>query len=63
MLDTPVVGYVSVEKHEAARRVVESHFPGVLHYEDVQGITSEIVKQWSTGFTHVHLVIRPAIRA
>jgi len=57
VLNIPVVGYVSVEKHEAARRVVEFHFPGVLHYEDVQGITSEIVKQWSTRFTHVPLVI------
>ena len=27
-----VLGYVSVEKEAHARRVIESHYPGALHY-------------------------------
>lgn len=57
LLGIPVLGYASVEKHEAARRVVESHFPGVLHYEDVAAITGETIKQWSTQFSQVSMVI------
>ena len=53
----PVMGYVSVDKHEPARRVVEGHYPGVLHYSDVQEISEETIKQWSAQFTQVSLVI------
>ena len=40
--DTAVLGYVSVESVEcnpAARRVVESHYPGVEHVDDVTMVT------------------------
>ena len=57
VLQVPVMGYVSVDKHEPARRVVEGHYPGVLHYSDVQEISEETIKQWSAQFTQVSLVI------
>jgi len=50
-LGVPVLGYISVEKHEPARRVVERHYPGVLHYVTVQEITGEVVKGWSAKFS------------
>lgn len=56
-LSVPVVGYVSVEKHEPARRVVERHYPGVLHYPDVTSIESEHIRQWSTRFSQTTLVL------
>ena len=46
LLGAPIIGYVSVEKHEPARRVVERHYPGVLHYFDVMEVTAEQVRQW-----------------
>ena len=56
-LGLPVVGYVSVEQHEPARRVVESHYPGVLHYDDVRAIDEAIIKEWSAKFSPTSLVI------
>ena len=43
-LGVPVLGYISVEKHEPARRVVERHYPGVLHYVTVHKKSQE---RWS----------------
>lgn len=57
LLGIPVIGYVSVESQDAARKVVESHFPGVLHYDDVRTIDAEAVKHWSTLYTQVSMVI------
>ena len=56
-LGLPVVGYVSVEQHEPARRVVESHYPGVLHYDDVRAIDETIIREWSAKFSPTSLVI------
>ena len=56
-LGVPVLGYISVEKHEPARRVVERHYPGVLHYVTVQEITGEVVKGWSAKFSQACLVV------
>ena len=33
-----VCGYISVERNASARRVVESNYPGVVHYDDVEGV-------------------------
>lgn len=57
LLGIPVVGYISVEKHEPARRVVESHYPGTLHYEDVKLIDAQDIKTWSARFSQVSLVV------
>ena len=45
LLGVPVLGYLSVEKQPAGRRVVESHFPGVEVLTDVQDVTLEVIKQ------------------
>ena len=52
-----VLGYVSVEKEAAARRVVESHYPGVLHYDDVAAVQDEDVRGWSLKFSEGALVL------
>ena len=56
-LGIPVIGYVSVEKHPPAQRVVESHFPGVKVFPDVQKITAEVVLQLSLEFSQTDLVL------
>ena len=57
VIGVPVLGYVSVEKHAPARRVVESHFPGVRVYEDVAHITDTVVQQLSLDFSQASLVL------
>lgn len=52
-----VLGYVSVEPHEAANRVVESHFPGVITVAKVEDITPAMVKQWSLDYSQADLVL------
>ena len=52
-----VVGYISVEKNPQARRVVESHYPGVEHLEDVAGITPDVIKGWSLRYSQCSLVL------
>ena len=50
-------GYISVERNKAAQRVVEAHYPGVLHYEDVELISDEDVVSWSLKFSQCSLVV------
>eukprot|EP00438_Fugacium_kawagutii_P005608 Skav201437 [mRNA] locus=scaffold201:440319:446233:- [translate_table: standard] len=52
-----VLGYVSVEPHAPANRVVESHFAGVITIEKVELITAELVHQWSLDFSQAQLVV------
>ena len=52
-----VLGYVSVEKEAHARRVVESHYPGALHYHDVATITADVVEAWSLKYSQADLVV------
>lgn len=52
-----VIGYISVEKHEPARRVVERHFPGVVHYSQVEHITAEVVRGWAAHFSQACVVL------
>ena len=56
-LGVPVLGYVSAEKAAPGRRVVESHFPGVIVVDTVEDITEEIVKAWSLQFSQCTLVL------
>ena len=59
-LSLPTTGYISVEKHGPAQRVVERHFPGVEHYDDVLQVTEHTVKAWSTRYSQTCLVIMGA---
>lgn len=52
-----VCGYVSVEVNPNARRVVESQYPGVLHYDSVEGIDAALVKEWCLRFSQCSLVL------
>ena len=55
--ETYVLGYVSVEMCSNARRVVESHYPGVEHIDDVANISAEVVRGWSLRYSQCSLVI------
>eukprot|EP00438_Fugacium_kawagutii_P030090 Skav228179 [mRNA] locus=scaffold3933:199068:202658:+ [translate_table: standard] len=55
--DVEVIGYISVEKNAACRRVVESHYPGVITVNDVNDVTPEMVRQWSLQFSQTELVV------
>ena len=46
-----------VQKHEPARRVVERHFPGVVHYSQVEHITAEVVRGWAARFSQACVVL------
>ena len=52
-----VLGYISVEKEATARRVVESHYPGVLHCDDVAAVQDEDVRGWSLKLSQAALVL------
>lgn len=57
LVGVQVLGYVSVERMECARRVVESHYPGVISLDDVEQITAEDVKSWSMRFSQCSAVL------
>lgn len=57
VLGVRVLGHISVEKSDGARRVVETHYPGVVTLEDVADVTPVVVKEWSAKFSQCSLVI------
>ena len=57
VLGIQVLGHVSVERAEPARRVVEAHFPGSIMVPDVEMIDSDMVRQWSLQFSQCALVL------
>ena len=57
LLGIEVLGHVSVEKSDAASRVVEHHFPGTIHVKDVTLVDDFLVKQWSAQFSQASLII------
>ena len=56
-LRLPVAGHVSVECNEAANRVVESAFPGVITVKSVQEVTQDLVASWALEFPSVGVVL------
>ena len=56
-LGVQVIGYASVEKHAPARRVVESHFPGVVCYDDVQAFGLDEILQLRGMFSQATMVL------
>eukprot|EP00438_Fugacium_kawagutii_P015593 Skav229726 [mRNA] locus=scaffold49:399186:411683:- [translate_table: standard] len=56
-LGVTVAGFVSVEVHPPARRVVESHYPGVVHVDGVELVDFEMVQSWGRRFGQCDLVL------
>eukprot|EP00438_Fugacium_kawagutii_P015746 Skav233435 [mRNA] locus=scaffold1486:284964:287666:- [translate_table: standard] len=52
-----VLGHVSVEQHEPARRVVESHYPGTIHVSNVEDVDDSMVRSWSLQFSQCSAVV------
>ena len=52
-----VIGHISVECHEPARRVVESRFAGTIFVKDVTEIDGDMVKEWACLYSQVSLVL------
>ena len=57
LLGIPVIGYVSVEKSQAARRVVESHFPGVEVFDDVTSFGKAEIQLLAAKYSQAALVL------
>ena len=57
LLGCDVAGHISVEKDPGARRVVEHHFPGTIHYPDIVEVKEKDVKAWALAFGQVQLVL------
>ena len=47
LLNLDMMGHISVERDPQARRVVESHFPEVVHVDDVVLVDDEMVASWA----------------
>ena len=56
-LHVPVMGHVSVEMQEEARRVVESYFPDSLFVDNVEKVDEVMVQSWALLFGSVGLVL------
>ena len=56
-LGAEVAGYVSVESNPAARRVVESAFPGVISLSDIREVSKEVIHRWAAAFPKVKGVL------
>ena len=57
LLGCDVAGHISIEKDPCARRVVEHHFPGTVHYPDVAEVEEKDVISWSLTFGQFEMVI------
>ena len=57
MLGLEVLSHISVERDPAARRVVEAHFPEVVHVEDVALVDESMVVEWSLRFSQASVVL------
>ena len=56
-LGAPLLGHISVELQEEARRVVESYFPDTLFVLDVTQIDDNMVQSWALRFGSAGLII------
>ena len=52
-----VIGHVSVECDDLARRVLESQFPQCVEVPDVNLVNKDMVKDWAARFGQVELVL------
>ena len=55
LLGCDVAGHISIEKDPCARRVVEHHFPGTVHYPDIVEVKEKDVVSWSLMYGQVIL--------
>ena len=56
-LGVQVIGHISVEKEDTARRVVEANFPGVVTLDQVEDVDDDTVKRWSAQFSQASLIV------
>ena len=56
-LQLPIAGHISVEKNQAAQRVVEASFPDSILVDDVHDITPDMCKSWALKFSSVVLIL------
>ena len=56
-LGAPLIGHISVEIQEEARRVVEGFFPDTIFVVDIADITEEMVMGWALRFGAAGLVL------
>ena len=52
-----IIGHITVEKDDAAARVVESRFPNTIRVHDVTEISEEMVSSWALKFSQAALVL------
>ena len=57
LLGLHLVGHVSVEKDQHARRVTESHFPEVVHVDDVELVNDVMVREWARAYSQASVVL------
>ena len=57
LLGCEIAGHISIEKDPCARRVVEHHFPGTVHYPDIAEVEEKDVISWSLTFGQVEMVL------
>ena len=57
LLGLEVLGHVSVEPDQHARRVVESHFPEVRHVSLVQDVDDDMVREWGRVYSQASVVL------
>ena len=57
LLGLQVLGHISVEQAEGAKRVVSSHFPESIAVSDVKEVDDNMVAQWARDFSQASLVI------
>ena len=56
-LGLPVVGHISIEKDQEARRVVEAYFPETVQVDDVEKVDEAMVKLWALKYSTVSVVV------
>ena len=61
LLQVEVVGYISIEKDERARRVVEAAFPQVVFVDDVEHVDEKMVACWVSLFSQCSLDARSCL--
>ena len=57
LLDLEILGHISVEKGKVGQRVVGSHFPETVRYDDVVEVQDQEVESWARDCFQTSLVI------
>ena len=57
VLNMSVRGYLSIGQDQNCRRVLDSFFPSVLHFERVEEVSPDTVRDWAALFSRTILVL------